>query len=246
MQRRTFLVSAAATAATSSVAGCGAKRIGETPPQDLVSFGSKFELMDGAGAGQIVRLTMRPAPVIELSSGALAIADPWFRDALPRRALIDLPRGRQPTLLSTIAMKRKGKPATIACAAAIGRVDWVAEWRPLLQDRKAFWLDSDSALGAFYDMADAPRLHPIFEQDDRMQQVYERVLDEQIATMDAIGREAAAAVFLCPDGSATYPVYAGFDRSAQAIAVLVDLKILNPGREWNSLTPARRISENRR
>ena len=36
----------------------------------------------------------------------------------------------------------------------------------------------------------------------------------------------AAAVFLCPDGSGLYPAYAGFDQDLQAVAVLVDLKLL--------------------
>ena len=50
-------------------------------------------------------------------------------------------------------------------------------------------------------------------------------LGERIVAMEVDGR-VAAAVFLCPDGSGLYPAYAGFDRDLQAVAVLVDLKLL--------------------
>jgi hypothetical protein len=44
--------------------------------------------------------------------------------------------------------------------------------------------------------------------------------------MEADGR-VVAVVFLCPDGSGLYPVYAGFDKDRRAIAVLVDLRLLD-------------------
>lgn len=58
-----------------------------------------------------------------------------------------------------------------------------------------------------------------------MQQVYNRALVERIVPMEVGGR-VAAAVLLCPDGSGLYPAYAGFDPNPQAVAVLVDLKLL--------------------
>ena len=58
-----------------------------------------------------------------------------------------------------------------------------------------------------------------------MQEVYNRALAERIVAMEVDGR-VAAAVFLCPDGSGLYPAYAGFDQDLQAVAVLVDLKLL--------------------
>jgi len=81
-------------------------------------------------------------------------------------------------------------------------------------------------LGAFYDVTDAASLRPLFEDDQHMQAVYNRALEEQVVTMDVDGR-VAAVVFLCPDGSGLYPVYAGFDKDMQAVAVLVDLKLLD-------------------
>jgi hypothetical protein len=43
--------------------------------------------------------------------------------------------------------------------------------------------------------------------------------------MEVEGR--AAVVFLCPDGSGPYPAYAGYDKDKLAIAVLVDLRLLD-------------------
>lgn len=225
MRRRAFLSFAAAAAVTPLIASCAAKREGEMPPQDLLSFGKSFVLAEGAGAEQSVTLKERRGPAIDLPSGALALADPWFQEALPDRETIRLPRGKQPSLLSTIDFIRDGKRATMACAAAIGPVDRVTDWRPLTSGGKPFRLDSDSALGAFYDMADDARLRPLFENDQHMFAVYKRALKEPIATMDAEGG-AAGVVFLCPDGSGLYPAYGGFDRGGNAVAALVDLKIL--------------------
>jgi hypothetical protein len=46
--------------------------------------------------------------------------------------------------------------------------------------------------------------------------------------MELAGR-VAAVVFLCPDGSGLYPAYVGFDQDMGAVAVLVDLRILDAG-----------------
>jgi hypothetical protein len=190
-------------------------------PQDLVRFGSSYLV-----SAQPVRLAAMPGPSLALRWGTLALADPWFPEMLPEFQVIGLGQGEKPTLLSTIDVQRGGEAQTIACAAMIGPVDEVVTWRPLVQGEAHFHLDSDSALGAFYDITDAASLRPLFEDDQHMQAVYNRALEEQVVTMDVDGR-VAAVVFLCPDGSGLYPVYAGFDKDMQAVAVLVDLKLLD-------------------
>ena len=196
-------------------------------PEELVSFGSSFEL-----PGQTVTLTPIPGPSLSLRRGTLALVDPWWPEMLPEYPLIVMGQGEQSTVLCTIDFLRDGKPepVTIACAAAIGSVDQVSSWRPLVQDEAQFHLDSDSALGAFYDISDAEALRPLFEDGSHMQGVYNRALEEQIVTMEVDGR-IAGVVFLCPDGSGTYPAYAGFDREMQAVAVLVDLRLLDQARD---------------
>ena len=208
----------------------------ETPPQDLVSFGSSFELQPPSGAaGQKVTLNARPGPSIQLQWGALVVADPWYLEALPAQQIIFLGKGEKATLLSTIDVSREGEaePVTIACAAAIGPVDQVADWRPLVDDEAHFHLYPDSGLGAFFDITDVSTLRPYFADDQHMFGVYKRALGEQVVTMDKDGR-VAAVVFSVPDGPAEYPVYAGFDPDGLAIAALVDLKILNPIRPWHA------------
>ena len=240
MRRRTFIASAAAAAATPLLGSCGRRGELETPPKELVSFGSKFQLQDGAGAGQTVTLKAIPGPLIDSRSGAFAVADPWSREELPERELIRLRPGKQPSLLSTIEVQRQGNAArtTLACAAAIGPLDEVVEWRPVAQKGKPFWLYPDSALGAFYDFADEPALRPLFGDEQHMFGVYKRALKDYIVPMRVEGR-VAAVVFLAPDGAAAYPVYAGFGGGGHAVALLVDLKILNPRRPWNKLNPAK-------
>ena len=114
----------------------------------------------------------------------------------------------------------------MSCAAAIGRVDEVASWQPLVVREAHYHLDSDSALGAFYDITDAAVLRPLFDDAKHMQGVYNRALEERIVTMEVDDR-VVAVVFLCPDGSGLYPAYAGFDKDMQAVAVLVDLRLLD-------------------
>lgn len=190
-------------------------------PEDLVRFGSTYTVSE-----QPVTLAAMPGPSLALRWGTLALADPWFPEMLPEFQVIGLGQGEKPTQLSTIDVQRGEKAQTIACAAMIGPVDEVVTWRPLVQNEAHFHLDCDSALGAFYDITDAASLRPLFEDDQHMQAVYNRALEEQVVTMDVDGR-VAAVVFLCPDGSGLYPVYAGFDKDMQAVAVLVDLKLLD-------------------
>ncbi|WP_444855766.1 hypothetical protein [Sphingosinicella sp.] len=191
-------------------------------------FGSSFELGHGGNMGQKVMLTATPGPTIDLRWGALAVADPWFPGALPEHQLIGMGRGEVPTFLSTIEVLREGKvePVTLAAAAGIGPVDRVVTWRPLVQDEAHFHLYPDSALGAFYDITDTAALRPFFEDDEHMFGIYKRALDKHIVAMDVDGR-AAAVVFEVPDGPALYPAYAGFDEDMRAVAVLIDLQILD-------------------
>ena len=141
-------------------------------PHNLVSFGSSFEV-----SGHLVTLSPSPGPVIDLRWGTLALADPWWPEELPELQVIGIPQGEQPTTLSTIALPRQGRvePVPMSCAATIGRVDQVASWQPLVVREAHFHLDSDSALGAFYDITDAAVLRPLFEDAQHMQSVYNRL-----------------------------------------------------------------------
>ena len=194
-----------------------------TAPEVLVGFGRSVELR-----GEAVTVTATPGPGVPLRWGTLAIADPWFAPSVPEVQQISIGQGEQPTVLTTIAVPRKGQsgPVAMSCAATIGPVDEVSSWQPLVQDEQHHHLDSDSALGAFYDITDTAALRPLFEDDLHMQGIYNRALVERVVAMEVDGR-VAAAVFLCPDGSGRYPVYAGFDKDLQAVAVLVDLRLLD-------------------
>jgi hypothetical protein len=194
-----------------------------TQPAGLVSFGKRFRLRD-----ETVRLTATPGPAITLRWGTVAVADPWWPEMLPESQVIAIARGEQPTLLSTVDMPRDAttERAPMSCAAVIGPVDDVVTWQPLVKDEEHFHLDSDSALGAFYDITVASALRPLFEDARHMQQVYNRALTERIVAMEIAG-DVAAVVFLCPDGSGAYPAWAGFDRDMAAVAVLVDLNLLD-------------------
>ncbi len=123
---------------------------------------------------ETVTLTATPGPAISLRRGTLAVADPWWPETLPEQKVIPIAKGEQPTLLSTVDMPRDGTAQRIplACAAAIGPVEEVATWQPLVTDEAHFHLDSDSALGAFYDITDASALRPLVEDARHMQQVY--------------------------------------------------------------------------
>lgn len=200
-------------------------------PDNLVRFGSSYTKSE-----QPVTLAAVPGPPIALRWGTLALADPWFPEMLPENQVIGLGQGEKRTLLSTIDVQRGERVRTIACAVAIGQVDDVATWQPLVLDEAHFHLDSDSALGAFYDITDGPALRPLFENDQHMQQVYNQALEERIVTMEVDGR-VAAVVFLCPDGSGLYPAYAGVDKEMQAVAVLVDLKLLDDAEPVSERAP---------
>ena len=201
----------------------------EIQPHELVSFGDRYEFPEReVRPGQTATLTALPGPPLRLAFGMLALADPWWPEGAPTHPLIGLGKSEHPTGLSTIGILRAGRadPATVPCAASIGQVDRVATWRPLVQDEAHFHLQVDSGLGAFYDITDAAALLPSFQDDHHMKQIFDRTLAEQAITMEA-GNRVAAVVFECPDGPGLYPVYAGYDKDGQAVAVLVDLLILN-------------------
>jgi len=197
-------------------------------PEKLVEFGARYVLGgNSAGLGQTVTLTARPGPSIFMEWGMLAVTDPWWPPALPEASMGIIGRGDQPTTLSTISFRREDKPepVTMACAASVGPVDQVAGWQPIAVDEQHFHLDSDSALGVFYDISGQDALDPLFQDGEHMQQVYNRALEEQIVAME-IGGRAVAAVFLCPDGSGLYPAYLGYDKDMRMVAALVDLLLL--------------------
>ncbi|PVG83873.1 hypothetical protein DDE18_06120 [Nocardioides gansuensis] len=88
--------------------------------------------------------------------GAVAIADPWFPEVAPEQSLILLGEGEKPTVLTTITRTRadSGRVETKAVAASVGDLDEVITWQPLVQNEQHMRLDSDSALGAFYEISD--------------------------------------------------------------------------------------------
>ena len=193
-----------------------------TAPDRLVAFGTTVQL-----PGQAVTLTADPGPVLPLAWGALTVADPWWPE-YPDGPIVLLPRGEHPTVLTTavVDVERLPEPVPMSCAAAVGAVERVVTWRPVLHREADFQLDSDSALGAFFDINEEDVLRPLFTDDLHMQGVYNRALDERVVTMEADGR-VVAVVFLCPNGSGLYSAYKGYDKDGQAVAVLVDLRVLD-------------------
>ena len=100
-------------------------------------------------------------------------------------------------------------------AASIGAVADVALWHPLAQDGRQFHLDSDSSLGAFYEITDAAALQPVFEDSPLMQSIFNRALEELIVPLEVDGRTLAAA-FLC--GKDLHPAWAGYDANGVGVA----------------------------
>jgi len=200
----------------------------EIEPQHLVKFGDQY-LFPGNERypEQIVTLSATPGPSLAMRFGVVAIADPWYPEGAPKYPAIALGEGEKATVLTTISQTRasSGVQESLAIAASVGDLDQVVTWQPLAQDEHHLHLDVDSALGAFYEITDAAVLQPLFEDDLYMKGIYDRALTEPMVAMEVDGR-VVAVVFLCPDGSGLYPVWAGFDKDMQAAAVLVDLKML--------------------
>jgi hypothetical protein len=128
-------------------------------------------------------------------------------------------------VLTTITRTRAdtGASELTPVAATIGAVAEVAVWQPLAQDGRQFHLDSDSSLGAFYDITDAATLQQVFEDSLLMQGIFNRALEELIVPLEVDGRTLAAA-FLC--GKDLHPAWAGYDANGVEVAALLDFGVL--------------------
>jgi hypothetical protein len=200
-------------------------------PEDLVRVGDRYVFPANMRyPEQTVALTATPGPVLPMRWGLLAIADPWYPEATPKFAATTIggAGGDKTTTLTTVARTRieGGEVDVMAVAASAGDLDRVTTWQRLVVNQTHFHLDSDSALGAFYEITDGPQLQPLFENAEHMKVIYDRALTEKIVAMEVDGR-VAAVVFLCPDGSGTYPAYVGFNADMSAVAVTVDLRTLD-------------------
>lgn len=194
-------------------------------PRDLVELGARYVFPQSRRfRGETVTLTARPGPTLSMAWGAVAIADPWYPEAAPTVPTTSLAAKDCPTAVTVIARTRAdtGDTEVWPVAATIGTVADVAVWHPLA-DEGQFQLDSDSSLGAFYEITDASALQPLFEDDLYMQGIFNRALEESIVPMEADGRTLAAA-FLC--GKDLHPAWEGFDAEGSAVAVLLDFGLL--------------------
>jgi hypothetical protein len=201
-------------------------------PQDLVELGARYVFPENNRfQRETVTLTAKPGPTLFTTWGAIAIADPWLPEAAPTGPAIGMGGTDHPTAVTVITRTRADTGATEAwpVAATVGNVADVAAWHPLA-DEGQFQLDSDSSLGAFYEVTDATALQPLFEDDLYMQDIFNRALRESIVPMEADGRTLAAA-FLC--GKDLHPAWTGFDSNGVAVAVLLDFGLLSgaQGRE---------------
>jgi len=195
-------------------------------PQDLVEYGAMYAFPgNGRHRRDTVTLAATPGPTLSTRFGLIAIADPWFPEASPTSGAIGLGAGEYPTALTTITRTRAdtGASESMPVAASIGAVADVALWHPLAQDGRQFHLDSDSSLGAFYEITDAAALQPVFEDSLLMQGIFNRALEELIVPLEVDGRTLAAA-FLC--GKDLHPAWAGYDANGVGVAVLLDLGVL--------------------
>ncbi len=180
-------------------------------------------------------LTLKAGPTLSMKWGALAIADPWFPEAAPATPAIGMGAKDYPTAVTVITRTRAetGAGEVLPVAATAGAVADVTAWQPLADDRQ-FQLDSDSSLGAFYEVTDAASLRPLFEDDLYMQGIFDRALAESIVPLEGDGRTLAAA-FLC--GKDLHPAWVGFDANGVAVAVLLDFGLLSQaGRRQDEVT----------
>jgi hypothetical protein len=195
-------------------------------PQDLVELGARYVFpRNGRYQRETVTLTSKAGPALSMKWGALAIADPWLPEAAPATPATGMGPQNHPTAVTVITRTRAetGAAEVLLVAATVGAVAEVATWQPLA-DEGQFQLDSDSSLGAFYEITDADALQPLFEDDLYMQGIFNRALDDSIVSMEADGRTLAAA-FLC--GKGLHPAWAGYDANGAAVAVLVDFGLLS-------------------
>jgi hypothetical protein len=169
-----------------------------------------------------VTLATKAGPTLSTKWGAIAIADPWLPATAPTTPAIGMGARNYPTAVTMITRTRAETGVREVWPVAATVAD-VAAWHPLADDGQ-FQLDSDSSLGAFYEITDATALQPLFEDDLYMQGIFNRALEESIVLMESDGRMLAAA-FLC--GKDLHPAWVGFDTNAVAVAVLLDFGLLS-------------------
>lgn len=201
-------------------------------PQHLVELGARYDFPKNSRyQRETVTLTSKAGPSLSMTWGALAIADPWFPEAAPITSAIGMGAKNYPTAITVITRTRTetGAGEMLPVAATAGVVADVAAWQPLADDGQ-LQLDSDSSLGAFYEITDADTLRPLFEDDLYMRDIFNRALEESIVPVEADGRTLAAA-FLC--GKGLHPAWVGFDANGVAVAALLDFGLLShaQGRE---------------
>lgn len=193
-------------------------------PQDLVEFGARYVFPSNRRyRRETVTLTANAGPVLSTKFG-VAIADPWLPEAPSTTPVIPLGTKDQPTAITTITRTRAdtGDLERQPVAATVGVVADVAVWHPLA-DQGQFQLDSDSSLGAFYEITDAAILQPLFADDQYMQGIFNRALEDSIVGMERDGRTVAA-VFLC--GKDLHPAWTGYDANGVGVATLLDFGLL--------------------
>ena len=194
-------------------------------PQDLVEVGARYVFPKNRRyQRETVTLTSKAGPMLSMKWGALAIADPWFPEAAPAAPAIGMGAKDCPTAVTVITRTGAdtGAAEVLPVAATVGAVGDVTAWQPLADDGQ-FRLDSDSSLGAFYEITDAAALQPLFEDDQYMQGIFNRALQESIVSMEGDSRTLAVA-FLC--GKDLHPAWVGFDANGVAVAVLLDFGLL--------------------
>ena len=195
-------------------------------PQDLVELGARYVFpRNSRYQRETVTLTAIVGPTLSMRWGAVAIADPWFPAAAPATPALGMGGKEYATSVILITRTRveTGAREVWPVAATVGAVAEVATWHPLARDGQ-FQLDSDSSLGAFYEITDAAALQPLFEDDAYMQGIFNRALEESIVRVEVDDRTLAS-VFVC--GKNLHPAWTGFDANASAVAVLLDFGLLS-------------------
>ncbi|GAB3257995.1 hypothetical protein [Nocardioides dilutus] len=202
-------------------------------PHGLLGFGDQYTFPAGPDyVEDVCALSSIRGPALEMRFGLVAMADPLVPSAAPEYGDTSLGGGgTKTTTLTAISRTRvDGSGVDPQCvAAAIGDVDRVASWQPLLSHNDSrSHLEVASGLGAFYEITDASLVWPLFEDDRHMQGIHERALSELVVPIEASGR-VVATVFLVSGGAGVHQVWEGFDRDMSAVAMLVDTGILSGG-----------------
>ena len=202
-------------------------------PHDLVGFGDRYRFPAGPHyVEDVCALSSIRGPALEMRFGLVAMADPLVPSAAPKFGDTSLGGGgTKATTLAAISRTRvDGSRVDPQCvAAAIGDVNQVVSWYPLLSHNNSrSHLEVDSGLGAFYEITDASLVWPLFEDDHYMQGIHDRALSELVVPIEASGR-VVASVFLVSGGAGVHPAWEGFDRDMSAVAMLVDTGILSAG-----------------